>query len=458
MSRIAFTIKKRQSLGGVIVSLLSACGSSKNSTVSDNSKNSSDQNISSDTTLYNLVSGTDRDDTLRGTTVADKIQGFDGNDIIRSNTGNDLIEAGNGDDIIYVEADLDKIYGGAGLDTLALAPQATTNYIKVDLTNGTYQFSKSVSAEKGIFTSIENVTVSSTVQSEIIGSLDDNIISTGNGNDTIYTMLGNNKIDTSGGNDTVFVTKSTGEINAGLGIDTLVISSSQSSNATINLSTGELTFGSDNLNFIKISGFEKVELNNQIHGNQIIGNEYDNSIIGSDFNDTIRGALGHDTLSGRDGKDNFVFNLDDFGNDFSNQDLILDFEVGLNGDKILLDLENLIETNTPIPTDINVNRPIVSNQIETYSSVAIRSGSGFLGEVELLSKINKYSTFSNTSSQEIYILAAWFNSMESKAKISLLVDTGEGTQHFEDIHTLISFTAVNEDDLLTLITDNLVLL
>lgn len=164
-----------------------------------------------------VVNGGGGDDTINGDKGRDTLNGDDGNDTIHGGTEDDVVSGGNGDDklfgddgndLIKGDAGSDAIDGGTGFDTVDYSASraygtlrdylsgATPDGVQVNLQTGT----GGLGAAGDTYVSIENV-IGSSYRDKITGSDDDNVLSSGGGNDTVVGGAGNDTIDAGTGND-----------------------------------------------------------------------------------------------------------------------------------------------------------------------------------------------------------------------------------------------------------------
>jgi Ca2+-binding RTX toxin-like protein len=181
----------------------------------------------------------------------------DGGEMLFGEDGNDTLKGGSGDDILD---------GGAGIDTaLFLHPDgAIVDLVLGEAVTGPY---------KDILSGIENL-VGGAGADRFIGDNNANVLTGGDGDDTLE---------------------------AGLGIDTAVFSGSAGAEVDLNITVGQATgYGTDTL-----IGFE-----NLIGGagaDKFTGDGSANALTGDFGDDTLDGGLENDTLNGGAGSDTAVF-------------------------------------------------------------------------------------------------------------------------------------------------------
>jgi len=216
---------------------------------------------------YSLVVGSDGDDTLKCT---------GGADFIYSGQGSDFVDAGTGDDLVIYDA-ADTVIGGAGIDTIDAGAQ--TNDIRIDMDT---------------HLEFENV-VGGSGADTLLGNALSNVITAGDGNDSIDAGGGSDRIDAGAGNDSIMY-DAADKVKGGAGIDTLLVSSSAAKGVVINLNI-----------------YPDNDIENIVGGNfadSLSGNSLHNLLVGGSGNDTLIGRTGNDTLDGEMGND-----LLDGGND-----------------------------------------------------------------------------------------------------------------------------------------------
>ena len=187
--------------------------------------------------------GNSGNDTLEGLSGFDKLYGDEGDDTIYGGLGNDAIHGAEGDDSIYGGDDDDSIYGGAGNDIIDggagddvinggvgddiindgvgddivdAGPGNDTYQRDFDITdpNGTWVphvdlkneglFSPTFPGIKGDeLKNFENVDLKGSLDTIVTGDDENNIISTGSGNDKLFGGAGNDILNGNEGNDTL---------------------------------------------------------------------------------------------------------------------------------------------------------------------------------------------------------------------------------------------------------------
>ncbi len=169
-------------------------------------------------TQNNILTGNSGNNAMDGGTGNDTLSGNDGTDVLLGHTGNDILFGGNGDDSLDGGVGIDTMTGGIGNDSYFV-----DNYYDVINENageGTDSLTVTVNNyHMAPTSSIENITLGSTVTSffasdtdnTITGNARNNVIHAGDGNDTIHGGLGADQLYGEGGADTfVFDAGTTG--------------------------------------------------------------------------------------------------------------------------------------------------------------------------------------------------------------------------------------------------------
>ncbi|WP_438751633.1 calcium-binding protein [Pararhizobium sp. O133] len=292
-----------------------------------------------------LIYGDGGVDTLNGGLGDDKLYGGDLNDTLSGGEGKDALDGGTGDDILNGDAGNDTLTGGSGNDTLAGGLGADTlnggsgNDVYTYLfgegkdiikdTSGSDRIqlyglkgnftSKAASAVTTLaggttFTGIEHytITVADTAANKITTGGGDDIVYSYDGNDTLTGGGGNDTLDAGKGVDTVLGGTGDDEVNfadggkdkgdGGTGIDRVTLNRSADTVArtlTITGSTATLSDGTS------LKNFENYWVSFG-SGNDVIksvGSALSVSASGGDGNDTLLGTSGADRINGDNGND-----------------------------------------------------------------------------------------------------------------------------------------------------------
>jgi Ca2+-binding RTX toxin-like protein len=270
------------------------------------------------------IAGTVRDDFLVGASGDDKISGKGGNDQLYGKNGNDLLIGGSGNDILIGNRGNDELRGGIGNDQLdgGLGFDYMVGHAGDDLYIVNHQDDSVIEAQDGghdLIGTYISLTIPLWVE-DIIALQDAPINLVGNkiGN----LMMGNsgdNVIQGRGGADTLVGEAGSDVLIGGAGADILVGSAGDD-----DLSGGN---GIDILD--GGSGDDLLEGGN---GRDILeGGAGNDSLYGNVGPDILLGGEGNNTLIGGEGSDRFTMEFP--GSQF---DVVLDFETGLAGDRIVL--------------------------------------------------------------------------------------------------------------------------
>lgn len=303
--------------------------------------------------------GDEGDDLIYGGTGDDTIFGQGGDDTLHGNEGDDVIDGGPGDDLIYGGPGNDTIYGGPGNDTIY---GGDGRDVVEDLEGDNVI---DTSSEAGIF-ALPDRGYPGLFPADSDPNDDRDMVTTGDGNDSITTGDDADTIVSGGGNDTINSGVDDDEIYAGDG-DDLIISGEGSDyveagagNDTIygglgpgypdelnitDADTGppspdlvtdngmdtiyagdgdDVVYGQDDADEIYGEGGNDY-LDGGIDNDYIDGGEGDDTLIGGQGDDTLIGGPGDDLMTGGDGNDTFVEVAGD------GADTITDFGVGDSG-------------------------------------------------------------------------------------------------------------------------------
>lgn len=148
---------------------------------------------------------------------------------------------------------------------------------------------------------VEGGETTGTATLTVDGYTEYNVVTGGNGNDTLVASEGKDMIEAGNGNDTVLAGSGNDLVDAGAGNDRVIAGDG---NDAVDGGTG---------NDVLMGG----EGNDALSGG--MGND---QLFGGEGNDTLRGGAGNDTLSGGEGNDTFVFASGD------GRDTVLDFQAG----------------------------------------------------------------------------------------------------------------------------------
>jgi trimeric autotransporter adhesin len=246
------------------------------------------------TASNDTLTGTNDDDLLLGLGGIDSLIGGGGNDTLDGGSSDDTLVGGLGDDVYYIDHENDRIIESAG------------EGFDIAYTSTDYMISHSVSLEvlsaANITTTISVTLQGNAFANRIIGSKNNDVLSSGGGGDTILAGDGNDSINAMG----------TTSIDGGDGIDRISVYLNQETVArSIDFGTGITS------NFFALIGSyvintEDIQIvvgsgNDTVWGSafkdEIIGGEGDDYLVGAGSNDGLYGGIGNDTLLGGIGND-----------------------------------------------------------------------------------------------------------------------------------------------------------
>jgi Ca2+-binding RTX toxin-like protein len=227
------------------------------------------------------VIGTANSETLNGTAFDDELIGLGGNDLLIGGLGADVMDGGSGNDTFVVDNLGDVVIEGV---------------------NGGTDTTQTTLAARTLAANLENLTYSGTGDFVGTGNALANIITGGNGNDTLDGAAGNDRLVGGLGND-IYIVSETGDVvveGLSQGVD-LVRTALASHTLAVNVEDLEYT-GTGNFAGTGSSA------NNTIRGgagNDVLdgGSLGNDSLFGNDGNDTLRGQAGDDVLEGGLGDD-----------------------------------------------------------------------------------------------------------------------------------------------------------
>jgi Ca2+-binding RTX toxin-like protein len=245
-----------------------------------------------------------------GGSAADDLRGGDGNDSLDGGAGIDTLAGGLGNDVYFVDDVADVVIENAGEGTDRIATLLAV-YSIADKPN------------------IENLSGAVLVNQTFTGNANNNVITTGGGNDVIYMWNagGDDTVNAGGGLDNIFfgsTLTSADVINGGAGVDTLVVQGPYGSlTLTANITQIEnfSILGGNNTNFGE-PGTNRYDyvltvhdanfaagVQARVNGSALLEDE-DFTFDGSAETDAkfvVYGGKGKDTLLGGPGNDIFFY-------------------------------------------------------------------------------------------------------------------------------------------------------
>jgi Ca2+-binding RTX toxin-like protein len=232
--------------------------------------------------IENLAGGGE-DDTLSGNSLANALSGRGGNDTLYGRAGNDILVGGAGSDYLS---------GGTGIDT---ASYASDGAVEVSLDGSVVAFGAAIGDR---FSSIENLTGSTTGDDWLAGNAGVNILKGLGGSDFLEGKAGNDTLDGGAGIDYLDGGAGADKLLGGTGFDyadyyksTGVVVALDKSKAATGVAKGD-TFSS-------IEGL----IGSKTGADTLIGNGGGNNLFGYGGSDKLYGRAGNDFLLGGAGKD-----------------------------------------------------------------------------------------------------------------------------------------------------------
>jgi|GEM_PF-940063 len=364
-----------------------------------------------------VTDGTAGADIINGTIRGDQINGLDGNDVINGGVGNDGISGGQGVDILtggsgrdnfrfidlsdagltpdhitdFEAGDSITLGDGSGtaedpdlpiifLGTDAFTGQAgEVRYVKgggvtiieVD-SDGDGTADHLIQIDNGEFDLRATTGGSPTLEMDagfgfesafddvITGTSGDDVINTGDGNDSVRGMAGNDTINLGDGDDSASGFGGTDVIDGGAGFDQYTTFFVGQVNLVVTDTSITDTISGDS---VTITNFEFITFSNRLApasddimdasastvGIRMHGGAGDDIMIGGSGDDAIEGDQGADTMTGGLGADRFTF---DFTPEISTNgagDVITDFETG---DRIEFTFIEFFSQTLPEMTDL----------------------------------------------------------------------------------------------------------
>lgn len=285
--------------------------------------------------LGSVLVGSQRADTLIGGAGDDQLSGGAGDDSLNGGGGNDTLTGGTGQDTFVIDSGIDVVTGLGGSETLkvssgatalvtvAAAYEATAATVILGTTNVTVANGLKVSFEKAAGALGVNLTAAgNSAGSFLIGSARADILTGGDGDDTLRGEAGNDQLFGGAGNDIIVGADDDLLLEGGTGNDTLLLGANftSSGNAQIvDIENVALAFGALKLDLSKqtesfrIDGFATgaSTITGGSGADTIFGGTGNDSLTGGDGADSLIGGTGIDALSGGLGNDTLVAGQDD---------------------------------------------------------------------------------------------------------------------------------------------------
>jgi uncharacterized delta-60 repeat protein len=293
------------------------------------------------------------DDKYVGDYLANVFDGLAGNDTIAGGGGNDSLSGGQGNDVLEGGAGDDTLVGGAGNDSYEVD---SLNDQTLEKQNEGSDTVRTALTAWTLADNVEQLVFISTpdekgVQANFAGTGNSlaNMLTGGDGNDTLDGAVGADRLIGGKGDDVYLVDNAGDQIaeqdNAGTdtvktsisswtlsaNVENLIVVSSDSFRGTGNLVANQITGNSGN---DTLSGLAENDTLNGMDGNDKLlggdgndalnGGQGDDALSGGNDNDTLAGNAGTDTLTGGAGSDSFVFDTTPNGA----YDVITDFQTG----------------------------------------------------------------------------------------------------------------------------------
>lgn len=271
--------------------------------------------------------GTSGADVLTGGSTDDTLTAYAGNDTLIGGAGNDFLKGGFG---------ADSMVGGAGND-LYLVDDVGDIVLEL-IGEGTDSVISSISYTLGA--NVENLTLNATGIVGVGNELNNNLVGTNNGSETLIGGAGNDYL--SGGMGADSMEGGTGDDiyyveNAGDVVQELLNEGTDTVFTTINYT---LTANVEKLTLQAAGG--NISGTGNALNNTITGNSGDNTLTGDAGNDFLIGGLGADTMIGGVGADLYrVDNVGDVVTELSNEgsDIVqssISYVLGANVESLVL--------------------------------------------------------------------------------------------------------------------------
>jgi Ca2+-binding RTX toxin-like protein len=253
--------------------------------------------------------------SIQGGAGNDIVTGGQGNDTLAGGAGTDTLSGGLGNDVYVIDSRADVIIEGVVTDvlgavvidplTLLPIPELVQGIDRIDTTLTDYSLAGQ--------TVIENLKFIGTGTFLGTGNALNNVITGGDGNDTLNGGAGADTLVGGNGNDTYTLDAA----------DTITEGVNGGNDTVLANATTVLDF--INIESLTLTGNGNINGTGNILDNVLTGNTGNNALSGFAGTDTLIGGTGVDTLTGGFGNDVFKFTAGDSGTGNNARDLITDF-------------------------------------------------------------------------------------------------------------------------------------
>ncbi|RZT10670.1 Hemolysin-type calcium-binding repeat-containing protein [Duganella sp. CF402] len=202
-----------------------------------------------------------------------------GSDLLEGGTGANRLEAGGGDDTLVSGGGADTLLGGSGNDVYVLDANANTTI--VEAANGGLDTVRTSLASYTLGANLEALQYSGDSDFYGMGNASSNIITSGEGNDTLDGNGGGDLLTGLGGDD-IYVLRSATD---------RVIEVADGGNDLVQVSYA-------NAAYTLAANVEYATLTRAAAAGSLTGNDLNNYLIGNDAANTLNGGAGSDTLDG----------------------------------------------------------------------------------------------------------------------------------------------------------------
>ena len=168
----------------------------------------------------NTIRGGSGNDTLSGASSADILIGNAGNDLLEGEAGNDTLQGGSGNDTLVGGAGLDRLEGGTNNDIYLIDDEGD---LVVEALNAGTDLVRTTLASYTLEANVEQLTYDGRGDFTGVGNELDNLITSGDGNDTLSGLAGNDTLNGSEGNNVLDGGTGVDRLAGGLGADTYYV-------------------------------------------------------------------------------------------------------------------------------------------------------------------------------------------------------------------------------------------